>query len=350
MNGTMSLLRRADTRGRKFLNPIPTRVGGLSTVLKVLPLYLKNRAQRFPAVAPGPFATDARVYDAPSVSGLRVTWFGHSSMLLEIDGTRVLIDPVWEERASPVQWSGPKRFFAPTLPLADLPPIDVVLVSHDHYDHLGEATVRGLSSQGNLRDALWVTSLRVGAHLRRFGVEGSKIVELNWTETFVSSNRGRQLTVTSLPARHFSGRSLTRRDETLWASFALQGERHSVYYGADSGDWPGFAEIGESFRSFDLIMLEIGAFNALWRDIHLGPEGASNAFAAMKAGGLLMPIHWGLFDLALHSWTEPIEHLRTLADRRSIPLWSPEPGLPTDVVKGVELRSDWWMQRDGLGV
>lgn len=270
-------------------------------------------------------------------------------MLLEMDGIRVLIDPVWEPRASPLRWSGPKRFFDPTLALRDLPDLDVVLISHDHYDHLGKTTVRSLVRQANTRGTVWLTSKGVGGILRGWGVERTRIVELDWTETHVVPVRGRTLRFTSWPARHFSGRSLSNRCETLWASFAIEGDRHAVFYGADSGQWPGFAEIGQRHR-FDLTMLEIGASDPLWEDIHLGPDGAAAAFAAMNSGGLLMPIHWGLFDLALHGWREPIERLRQLAREQAIPIWSPEPGRPTEVVRDVEVLSDWWMDPTGESV
>ena len=135
---------------------------------------------------------------------------------------------------------------------------------------------------------------------------------------------------------------MSNRFETLWSSFALRGSKHRVYYGADSGLWDGFAAIGREFGPFDLTMLEIGAFNELWKDIHLGPDGAGEAFAAMGAAGMLMPIHWGLFDLALHAWLEPIRRMTHLSDQNGIRLWSPVPGVPTEVVAGSELRSKWW--------
>jgi L-ascorbate metabolism protein UlaG (beta-lactamase superfamily) len=147
------------------------------------------------------------------------------------------------------------------------------------------------------------------------------------------------VTVTALPSRHFSGRSLLNRFHTLWASFALAGRTHRVYYGADSGEWQGFQEIGARFGPFDIAMLEIGASNPLWADVHMGPEGAVRSFRALGGGGLLMPIHWGLFDLALHHWHQPIEFIFAVNGLR---LWSPAPGQPMDVVRGEELRSDWW--------
>jgi L-ascorbate metabolism protein UlaG (beta-lactamase superfamily) len=338
----MSLLRPAARIGRKFQNPVPTELGGLSVILKVLPLYLTSKAERFPRTPPGPFRTNVSVYDRAPASGLRITWFGHSSTLLELDGVRILIDPVWDERASPVQWFGPKRFFAPTLSVEELPVLDAVIQSHDHYDHLGETTVRRLSRlQPNLR---WITSLEVGPILQKFGVAASQITELNWTEsTEVRSAASKAVCrITSVPSRHFSGRSLGNRLETLWASFVLRGGDHTVYYGADSGAWSGFEEIGKTYGPFDLTLLEIGAFNQLWEEIHLGPEGAAKAFQALGGTGLLMPVHWGLFDLALHGWREPIQQMEQLAAELGLQLWYPTPGQPMDFHRGEPLRSPWW--------
>ncbi len=309
-------------------------------MLKVLPRFVFNTAEKVPKSPPGPFRTDVTCFATAPASGLRVTWMGHSSMLVEIDGVTVLIDPVWDERASPMRWAGPKRFFAAPMLLRDLPPVDVVLVSHDHYDHAGEATIRELAGLASMRAAKWVTSLGVGAMLREFGVDAARISELDWTESVVVGDGA--LTITAAPARHFSGRSLFNRFHSLWSSFVLKTSKHTVYYGADSGWWDGFAEIGAKYGPFDLTMLEIGAFDVLWDAIHLGPDGAVRAFEALGGRGLLMPIHWGLFDLALHAWRQPIERMLELADARGIALWTPEPGRPTEVVAGVEVRSDWW--------
>jgi L-ascorbate metabolism protein UlaG (beta-lactamase superfamily) len=305
----MTLLKRAEKAGGKFLNPVPTVIGGFSMIFKVLPLYLKNRAEVEPKRPLGPFRTDAGVYRTAPASGLRVTWFGHSASLVEIDGFRVLIDPVWEQRASPFEFTGPKRFFQPTLELQDLPKLDVVLISHDHYDHLGARTVRRLAGLEATAGAQWVTSLGVGRRLRGLGVPAERMVELDWTE---STDVG-GLKITSWPARHFSGRGISDRFTTLWGSFVLEGPDHRVYYGADTGWWEGIAEIAAQYDGFDLTMLEIGAFHPLWAAIHLGPDNAARAFEAVE-----------------------------LAAERGIPLWLPEPGLPSEVVGAVELRSDWW--------
>jgi L-ascorbate metabolism protein UlaG (beta-lactamase superfamily) len=324
---------KAQRKGKQYLNPVPTSVGEWSTFSKVLWRYLTNREETIPKQSPGPFRTDARVYETQPASGLRVTWMGHSSMLVEIDGVRVLIDPVWEQRTAPVEWAGPKRFFAPPLRLEELPAIDVVLLSHDHYDHLGARTVRRLAQMAPAAGAQWVTTPGVDNILRKLGV--GNVRALDWTE----SVRVGTLLITALPARHFSGRSPFNRFQTLWASFVLAGPQHRVYYGADSGEWAGFEEIGQAYGPFDLTMLEIGAFDPLWADIHMGPDGAARTFRAMGGEGLLMPIHWGLFNLALHAWRQPIERLLSLGNLK---IWSPEPGLPTEVVPGIEVRSEWW--------
>jgi L-ascorbate metabolism protein UlaG (beta-lactamase superfamily) len=321
--------------GRRFMNPVETSVGGISTMFKVGPRFFFGQASRSPKHALGPFKTDPRAYATSSDSGLRITWFGHSTSLVEVDGICILIDPVWDARAAPMQWSGPKRFFPAPLALEDLPPIDVILISHDHYDHLGAGTIRRLAQMEKFSKARWITTLGVDNILLGLGVDPTRCTTVNWTEKVTVGS----VIITALPARHFSGRSLFNRFETLWASFAFTGPRHRVYYGADSGEWYGFRDIGEEFGPFDLTMLEIGASNPLWADIHMGPEGAVRSFHALGGHGLLMPIHWGLFDLALHDWTQPIESVFTADGLR---LWSPTPGIPSEVVPGEELRSEWW--------
>ncbi|HZQ45234.1 MAG TPA: MBL fold metallo-hydrolase [Acidobacteriaceae bacterium] len=350
-------LERAKKQGGRYLNPVPTKLGGFGLVFKVLPLYLRNKAEAEPKVPLGPFRTDVRVYRRPPKSGLRVTWFGHSSMLLEIDGARILIDPVWEERASPLQWFGPQRFFPPTMPLEQMPELDAVLISHDHYDHLGALTVGRLARMNVTARAVWVTSAGVGKRLRRFGVPEKRIAELDWGESteVAAAELGRSVRVTAWPSRHFSGRLPWDRFTTLWSSFVIEGPKRRVYFGADSGWWEGFAEIAAQYPErldpegrdggrFDLTMLEIGAFHPLWSEIHLGPEGAARAYQAMggaEKAGLLMPIHWGMFNLALHGWREPIERLEELAARDGARLWTPEPGVPTEVVDGSG-QTRWW--------
>lgn len=316
-------------------------------IFKVLPMYFSNREETEPKAPLGPFHTDAGLYGKAPASGLRVTWFGHSGFLLEIDGIRVLVDPVWEQRASPVQWMGPKRFFAPTLPLEDLPELDAVLISHDHYDHLGAETVKRLSRLNATARTRWVTSLGVARRLQHFGVPADRTQELDWTqETDVAgAELGQSVKLTAWPARHFSGRTFWDRFTTLWSSFVIEGPKHRVYFGADSGPWPGFAEIASRYDRFDLTMLEIGAYHPLWGDIHLGPDGAAEAYRQMggpEKAGALFPIHWGLFNLALHGWRQPIERLSAIAQQEGWRLWCPTPGEPTEVVAGMQPQAAWW--------
>ncbi|HLH02582.1 MAG TPA: MBL fold metallo-hydrolase [Bryobacteraceae bacterium] len=328
------LLAPARREGRRYLNPVPTRVGGLSLLFKVGPKFFLS-GNRLPRTPLGPFHTDPAIYERAPRSGLRITWIGHATSLVEIDGTRILIDPVWEPRAAPTNWFGPKRFFRAPLRLADLPKLDAVILSHDHYDHFGTETVRTLAGLSATRDAQWIMPLGVGKLARRLGVPAARCRELNWMDDV----RAGSIRITAVPARHFSGRGLFDRFHTLWASFAIAGPEHRLYYGADTGEWEGFGEIGARFGPFDLAMLGIGAADGLWADIHTDAEGAVRSFRALGSRGLLMPIHWGLFDLAFHHWRQPIEALWKMAGVR---LWSPTPGVPSEVTAGEELRSEWW--------
>ena len=304
-------------------------------MFKVGPQFFLGAKARSPRGPLGPFHTEVSGYSIEPRSGLRITWMGHATSLIEIDGVRILVDPVWDERASLTNWVGPKRFFPAPLDLSDLPPIHAVVISHDHYDHLGANTIRAMTQLAAVEKARWITPLGVGVLLKQLGVSSVQCLELNWMD----STRVGGVQVTALPARHFSGRSLFNRCQTLWASFALAGPEHRLYYGADSGEWTGFREIGEQFGPFDLVMLEIGASDALWAEIHMGPEGAVRSFLALGGQGLFMPIHWGLFDLALHHWRQPIEKIWSV---EGLKLWSPTPGIPSEVVPGEELRSEWW--------
>jgi L-ascorbate metabolism protein UlaG (beta-lactamase superfamily) len=180
--------------------------------------------------------------------------------------------------------------------------------------------------------------LGVGKYLHEWGIDKKRINEMDWTDKTRIAN---DVELTALPARHFSGRSLFNRFETLWSSFAIRSNAHNIYYGADSGWFDGFKEIGNAFGPFDLTMLEIGAYNENWADIHMGPENAGRAHIALK-GKLMMPIHWGTFNLALHAWKEPIERLTRSAGENNIELFLPKPGEATEV-NGAGYNSKWWL-------
>ena len=285
--------------------------------------------------APVPVArTDPTVLAQAPATGLRVTWFGHSSTLLEIDGTRVLTDPIWSDRASPFEWIGPRRWYPPTIGLARLPPVDAVLISHDHYDHLDRATIVAMRGWKNV----FIVPLGLGAHLQRWGIPADRIVELDWWQ----STRVGTLALTLVPARHASGRVQPRSDVTLWGGFALVGERHRVYYSGDTGLFDEMAEIGRRFGPFDLALVEAGQYDAAWPDWHLGPEQAVLSAGRVRAKALI-PVHWGLFRLAPHGWTEPVERVLAAARCAGLPVITPRPGQtiePTALRPGDSSR--WW--------
>ena len=311
-------------------------MAGAGAILQALARLATNRNETVPRTTLGPFHTDLSIFDSECGSGLRVTWIGHSTALIEIDGCRILTDPVWCQRASPLQFIGPRRFFAPPLTLSQLPPLDAVIVSHDHYDHLDGSAIAALGQRG----APFYCPLGVGRYLRQWGVASDKITELDWMQ---SAGLAHGCLLTGVPARHFSGRSMWNRFGTLWSSFVIRGSRNSVFYGADSGWFDGFAEIGERFGPFDLSMLEIGAYDPAWATIHLGPDRAAQAHLALR-GRLMMPIHWGLFNLALHAWRQPIERLSEIAPSMGISLFLPQPGLPAEVAQQ-PLNTQWWQAK-----
>lgn len=278
----------------------------------------------------------------PPASGLRATWLGHSTVLIELDGHRVLTDPVWGPRASPSRLAGPRRFQPAPLRLSHLPTPDVVLVSHDHYDHLDYPTVRALARHTAVP---FVTSLGVGAHLQAFGVPPERITELDWWETHRVPGTG--LEVTAAPSQHFSGRSLKDRNATLWSSLVVRGPRHAVFFSGDTGLTTEYAAIRERLGPFDLVMLEVGAFHPSWGDIHLGPENALKAHALL-GGGTLLPVHWGTFSLAMHAWDEPAETLLALAEPRGVPLLMPTLGQAVEPREGRPVLP-WWRAVDSGG-
>lgn len=319
--------------GKVFLNPIPTQTGFSAGFLNVLKEYRKDHPNRLPRIKPGPFPADLNLLQNLPADTLRITLIGHSSLLIEIDGKRILTDPVWAQRASPFQFFGPKRFFPAPIALDDLPPIDGIIISHDHFDHLDKETVKILGK----RSIPFYCSLGVGKILNGWGIPKNQITEFDWWQ---ENEIWPGFKLIAAPARHFSGRGISHRNTTLWASYIIQGPKHKVYFGADSGMHPLFKTIGEKYGPFDMAMLEIGAYNDLWKDIHMGPDNAAEAFLALNTN-LMMPIHWGTFNLAFHAWTEPIERLLQLAKQKNIKLVVPKPG-ETYIYNGQPHISKWW--------
>jgi L-ascorbate metabolism protein UlaG (beta-lactamase superfamily) len=267
-----------------------------------------------------PAGTIPLVHSAAPISSepLAVTWLGHSTALVEIDGYRVLTDPVWSDRCSPSRTVGPQRLHPVPAPLEALPALDAVVISHDHYDHLDMDTVLALA---RTQRAPFVVPLGVGAHLRQWRVPAERIIELDWNE----QTRIGDLTLVCTPARHFSGRFLSR-NTTLWASWAIIGPQHRAYFGGDTGYTRSFEQIGTDHGPFDLTLMPIGAYNTAWPDIHMNPEEAVRAHRDVSDAGLLVPIHWCTFRLAPHPWAEPVERLLISADGAGVRTAVPRPG------------------------
>jgi L-ascorbate metabolism protein UlaG (beta-lactamase superfamily) len=321
-------------RDGKFRNTAGVRPGLKGNRLSVMGEFFFGGRARVPKAALPVESPLLAWKKPPSSSGLRITWLGHSTLLLESDGVRVLTDPVFGERASPFSFAGPRRFHEVPATIAELPPLDAVLLSHDHYDHLCEASIRALAK---LRVPI-VTSLGVGAHLERLGVDPRVITELDWWEEHALP--GGALSFTATPAQHFSGRGLTDRNTTLWSSWVITTAGRRLFFSGDTGLTEEFSTVGERFGPFDVVMLEIGAWNRAWGDIHLGPENALRAFELL-GGGTLLPVHWGTFDLGLHAWDEPAETLLTLAQPAGARVLTPLLGRPFEPAH-MEGPTPWW--------
>ena len=322
------MARSPQWRDGRFHNPQPI----WSNYTKAIAAGLRSSPYARP-LEPVPVArvNPATLQTLPD-SGLRITWLGHSTSLIEIDGHRVLTDPVWSGRASPADWIGIPRWYEPPVALADLPPLDAVLISHDHYDHLDHRTIRAL----NARAVTFIVPLGVGAHLEYWGVPAFRIIELDWWENIKVG----ELEITSTPARHASARGLFDKDLTLWSGYALRGARHRVYFSGDTGMQASFAEIGARLGPFDATLIETGEYNANWPDWHIGPEQAVEAHRLVQ-GRVMIPIHWGLFNLAPHTWTEPAERATAAAARAGVILATPRPGESVEPTQE-NSTARWW--------
>ncbi len=317
-------------RDGKFIDVLPRREPEFVPTLKA---WFFDASEYSIPQQPLPLMRRTRAdFDELPTSGLRVTWLGHSTLIVEIDGVRVLVDPVWGKNPSPFEWMTADRFFEPPLPFSELPPIDAVVISHDHYDHLDYPTIRQLATS----QVPFFVPLGIGAHLEHWGIDSSRIVELDWWDRRQVGG----VTLVATPARHFSGRSLVDRDHTLWAGWAMLGPKHRAFYSGDTAMFPGFKEIGERLGPFDVTMIESGAYDPLWADVHLGPEQAVLAHTMVR-GELMIPVHWGLFNLSLHGWTEPVERVLAAAEQAGIQVTTPRPG--QSIEPGMHpIAERWW--------
>jgi L-ascorbate metabolism protein UlaG (beta-lactamase superfamily) len=313
--------------GERFENVPPQEALTLGKLRTMIGNYLggQERAPRgsVPVVPWSPGAT--------TPPGLRLTWFGHASVLIEIDGLRLMTDPVFGERVSPFAFVGPRRFHAPPRALEEMPRVDAVLISHDHYDHLEMATVRHFAAQGTH----FHVGLGIGAHLARWGVPAAQIHELDWwrSETLAS------LTIHSTPARHYSGRRAAD-NSTLWSAWFVRGRDGAVYYSGDTGYTAHFAETRRRLGAPDVAIVKVGAYGETWLDIHMDPESAVRAAADLGAQ-VLLPVHWATFNLAYHAWAEPIERTLAAATAAGVTVTTPTIG-ETYIHGTAPPRAAWW--------
>jgi L-ascorbate metabolism protein UlaG (beta-lactamase superfamily) len=272
-------------------------------------------------------------FKSSTADGLRVTWMGHSSVLVEIDGRYILIDPVWSDRIGPL--IGRKRFHKPPIKIDLLPKLDAVLISHDHYDHLDKATILALAN----RDTKFYMPLGVGEYLKDWGIPAKRIIEMDWWDSITLG--GHDFIIIATPARHYSGRWFSPIP-TLWTSWTILGPRHRIFFSGDTGMLPIFDDIGKKYGPFDLTMIEIGAYHENLGDIHLGPVQAVDVHLSLK-GKMLLPIHWGTFNLGIHAWTDPVERMIKTATKKSVDFVVPVPGQPVSTDKFNDLKK-WWIK------
>lgn len=308
-------------------------VGGLGFVdgLKSMWRYYTEKSPQSEPADPIPFIrlTPEKLQQAPDYSLWRL---GHSTVLLKLEGQFWLTDPVFAERASPFGFAGPRRFQEAAIALDDLPPLAAVILSHDHYDHLDQASILAIQD----RVGVFAAPLGVGDRLIGWGVPAAKVRQLDWwQETRIGA-----LQLVATPAQHFSGRSLTDRNSTLWASWVLVLPQARLFFSGDSGYFDGFKAIGEKFAPFDVTLIENGAYNEAWADIHMAPEQTLQAHLDLQ-GRRLVPIHNGTFDLALHAWTEPLERITALAGSRHVALSTPQFGERLDI-RNPQAGEAWW--------
>lgn len=262
---------------------------------------------------------------------LKVTWIGHSSQIINIDGKIILTDPIYDERTA---FMGPSRYNGDVpLTLEEIPEIDLVVISHNHYDHFNSMTIEEIHTKVKH----FIVPLMVGAQLEDIGVPREKITELDWWDEITLFDN---FLIAFTPTQHFSGRGLFDRDETLWGSYVIKGPKHKIYFSGDSGYFEGFKQIGDKYGPFDYTFMECGAYNKKWHYVHMMPEETVQAHIDLK-GRILQPMHWGTFDLALHSWYDPMKRVAKAADSLGIKLSTPIIGETITIDENLTTER-WW--------
>jgi L-ascorbate metabolism protein UlaG (beta-lactamase superfamily) len=318
-------------RDAKFRNPVPMRKHSFGESARLWWTFMFDKPAGTVPRQPVPVRALSReaLLAAPDNTLYRL---GHSTMLIKLAGEFYLTDPVFSERASPVQWAGPARFHQPPISIADLPPIKAVILSHDHYDHLDRAAILALAP----KTSMFLTPLGVGNRLIDWGVAAAHVRQFDWWQG--AELGGVRFVAT--PAQHFSGRGLNDGNATLWASWVILHGDLRLFFSGDTGYFDGFKEIGAKYGPFDLALIETGAYDQRWPDVHMQPEQTLQAFLDLK-GKWLLPVHNGTFDLGLHRWQEPFERIAALAQARAVPLATPEMGEAV-YLRQPEAGQAWW--------
>lgn len=320
----------------KFQNLIPTNMDmGFAKAMRMMPEFFKNDPSRKPDFELPIVSVDSSEL-VGKVFPTRLVWFGHSAFLLQLDGKNILLDPMLGEVPAPHPWLGDKRFFEELpIEIEELPEIDIILFSHDHYDHLDYESVQRLKD----KTRAFYVPLGVGSHLESWGVSVDKIHEMDWWQ----EGNENEIFLAFTPSRHFSGRGLTNRFSTLWGSWVIRGKNDTIYFSGDGGYGPHFKEIGEKYGPFDFAMLECGQYNENWKEIHMMPEETAQAGVDINAK-VIMPIHWAAFRLAMHSWTDPVERVLVKAQELNLPIIVPKIGSKIELSTNPEIREKWWIK------
>ncbi|MBF9237842.1 MBL fold metallo-hydrolase [Hymenobacter sp. BT683] len=318
----------------EFVNLVPTEELTEGSTLGILWKFLFRKDPHATPAGPLPMQPlDSLAITKKTPDLVRVTWFGHSASLVELAGKNILLDPMLSIEMGPVNWATPNRY-NPNLPISaeKLPPIDAVLISHDHYDHLDYQTIRRIKD----KVAHFYVPLGIGPHLRAWGVAPERIIEMNWGDEAQFDG----LTVVCTPSRHFSGRGLTNRNSTMWSSWVMKSATKRVFYSGDGGYGPHFSTIGATQGPFDLALMECGQYDRQWAQIHMMPEQSVQAARDVRAA-VMMPVHWAAFTEANHAWNDPVRRATAEAARLQQPITTPHLGEP--VTLGTELpRARWW--------
>ena len=324
----------------KFSNGVPVEEFSWSRIFGFLKRAIFEKKVNTVPQNPVPIEilTPTHIENLP-IDKTSVVRLGHSTLLIRIGEQNWLLDPVFSERASPFSFMGPKRFHQPPISIESLPHIDGVIISHNHYDHMDEKSIKKLKDKVDR----FVMPLGNAPQIIDWGVDSKKVIEIDWWQSIKVD----QLEIVCTPSQHFSGRGLSDRDRTLWSSWVIKSDNSSIFFSGDSGYFSGFKTIGEKYGPFDLTLMETGAYDKDWPDVHMTPAQSSQAHKDLK-GRKMIPIHNGTFDLAFHQWTDPFEQVVEIANKEFIDLLTPKMGqiVTLEDDESVEHARDlfWWRE------